>query len=762
MNGYKEKHIEKKNEILQCLNEAKTFFKENQFEHEANVMADNIQKLESGEFSIVVVGEFSAGKSTLLNALMGEKILPSFTDETTATVNYLRHKEHSSDGESGEVVYKDGSSEKIYSADLKTVSKYVCTESDVEVAKNVDHLDLYLDSKFLEGNVTLVDTPGLNGIAEGHKEITMEQIERSSAGIFMFNANKPGSRSDFEFLTELRKNVDGSSIILLLNMIDTIKKSEGETVETVIEKLKENYRKVYPDVKTMPEIWPVAAYPALIARSKKNNFDYNGKAGNFSDEEKKKFEELSRMKAFENRLWKFLTQGEKAKQELLAPVGQLSAQLTSLKKDLNVQLDILNGSVDKDAIEEQKLELNKGLDSLQEKLDSLTKGMKKEISDAEADFLHEVRAEMERFSNNYSARIMDFENIEELDPIHVEKRIKEKFKKIVTDAYENYCERIRDIMATSDANLTEELNCTLSDDMNIKISSELEIKSVKIGLEDFEKNCVMYKEQIKEQEQIINAEEDNLLKVMAAKRRKDNLKQQLEQKQEAMQEFERNFQEYMPKGTKKQGEPRVLKVGLFKKQLYYPEVLDTSDRDQYLAEQSKIRQRREAEILNLEKKLNEIPDSEVEARQKALARKEEKRNELKAELDAYQEKFAQDIKEKCKIALAMAKRKILDYLNDVKEDYLKDVKKDFASRRKIQLDIMEQLIGQSVISKIEIKKKEIEILENKLKDAVDQRDSSVRKLNEQLEGVNSLMKKALNLESDIESIRVDKIKEQDI
>ena len=62
---------------------------------------------------------------------MGEKILPSFTDETTATVNYLRHKEHASKEESGEVVYNDGTSEKIYSADLKTVSKYVCTKSDV-------------------------------------------------------------------------------------------------------------------------------------------------------------------------------------------------------------------------------------------------------------------------------------------------------------------------------------------------------------------------------------------------------------------------------------------------------------------------------------------------------------------------------------------------------------------------------------------------------------------------------------------------------
>ncbi len=762
MSEYKEKHLEKKKEILECLNEAEVFFKENEFDHAAEVIGDNIKKLESGEFSIAVVGEFSAGKSTLLNALMGEKILPSFTDETTATVNYLRHKEHASEGESGKVVYNDGTSEKIYSADLATVSKYVCTKSDVDVAKDVDHLDLYLDSKFLEGNVTLVDTPGLNGIAEGHKEKTMEQIERSSAGIFMFNANKPGSRSDFEFLTELRKNVDGSSIILLLNMIDTIKKSEGDTVDTVIQKLKENYRKVYPDVNTIPEIWPVAAYPALIARSKMNNFDYNGKNGNFSDEEKQKFEELSQMKAFEDRLWKFLTQGEKAKQELLTPVSQLIAQLISLKKNLDVQLEVLNGSVDQDSIEEQKLELDKGLASLQEKLDALKKGMKKEVSEAEADFLHEVRAEIERFSNNYSNTIMDFEDIEEIDSTYVEKHIRGKFKNIVTDAYESYCGRIRDIMANNVADITEELNRTLSDDMNIKISGELEVKSIKTSLEDFDKTCSEFKKQIEEQEQIINDAEDDLIKAMAANQKKDTLEKQLASKREAMQAFEENSQMYMPKGVFKQGEPYVLKLGWFKKQVIYPEVIDYSDRDQYIAEQAKIRQRYEAEILRLEGELSGIPDSEVESRRKAFERKEKKRNELRAELNAYQERFAADIKIKCKTALEVAKKTILRYLDESKEDYLKEVKKDFANRRAIQLATMEQLIGQSVINKIEMKKKEIELLENKLKDAVEERDSSVQRLNNQLEGVSAIMKKALDLESDIDSIRVDVIKEQAI
>lgn len=164
----------------------------------------------------------------------------------------------------------------------------------------------------------------------------------------------------------------------------------------------------------------------------------------------------------------------------------------------------------------------------------------------------------------------------------------------------------------------------------------------------------------------------------------------------------------------------------------------------------------------MEAEIRKISESDVDLLQKAFKRKEKKRSELRAELNAYQEKFAADIKVKCEAALKIAKKNILRYMDDSKEEFVKDVKREFANRRAIQLTTMEQLIGQSVINKIEIKKKEIEILENKMKDAINERDSSVEKLCVQLEGVNGLMKKALDLASDINSIRVDMIKEQTI
>ena len=84
-------YAERKNQVLDILLTAKNYYAEEEKTDKAEVFENLYNDLFNGEFSIVVVGEFSAGKSTLLNALMGERILPSFSNETTATVNFLRH-----------------------------------------------------------------------------------------------------------------------------------------------------------------------------------------------------------------------------------------------------------------------------------------------------------------------------------------------------------------------------------------------------------------------------------------------------------------------------------------------------------------------------------------------------------------------------------------------------------------------------------------------------------------------------------------------
>ncbi len=87
---YKAQYDERKANVLNLLKKTIVFYTRLNDEEKKSSLTDLYNAVENGKFSIVVVGQFSAGKSTFLNALMGEKYLPSFTTETTATINFLR------------------------------------------------------------------------------------------------------------------------------------------------------------------------------------------------------------------------------------------------------------------------------------------------------------------------------------------------------------------------------------------------------------------------------------------------------------------------------------------------------------------------------------------------------------------------------------------------------------------------------------------------------------------------------------------------
>lgn len=284
MNKHLAQYEEKKVETNLLLNDILKFYNSNGYVAEATIIGDFIEMLNKEEFSIVIVGEFSVGKSTFLNALMGEKILPSYSDETTATVTFLRHVNKADNKQKGTVYYADGSNEDIDSIETDVISRYVSTRSDIPVAATVNHLDLFLNSSFLDGNITLVDTPGLNGTADGHREITEAQIMKSNVCLFMFSADRPGGKSEFEFLSQIKTKAN--KIIFVLNKIDQIKNNENESYEKVAENMLKNFGKIFPDASDIPEFWCVSSYQALAARST-TPVSYRGRSSSsFSEQDK--------------------------------------------------------------------------------------------------------------------------------------------------------------------------------------------------------------------------------------------------------------------------------------------------------------------------------------------------------------------------------------------------------------------------------------------------------------------------------------------
>ncbi|MFK0572889.1 dynamin family protein [Endozoicomonas sp.] len=393
---YKTQYDERKNSVLTLLNQAREFYQStDKIENEQAFEALHTQ-VENGEFTIVVVGEFSAGKSTFLNALMGDKYLPSFSGETTATVNFLAHKDKAPEGNGLRVVYNDGSTKSFAEASFENVEKFSTTKGEEDVAQNISHVDLFLESDFLKNDVILVDSPGLNGVREGHRKITEDQIKKSHACIFLFNAQQPGKNSDFDFLEQLKSEV--STVLLVLNKIDTINQEE-ESIDSVMGVLGNSYQTKFPEVTTMPEIWPLAAFNAMVARS-----DKTLGAKDYTADEKKVLLQNSQFEAFEQRLWRFLTQGEKARTELLEPVNRVVSLLNRSFKDNELLIIELQDSKNKAEVHEQITALEAQLEKLNVTVQDKKRTIKKKVRQCRSSAENTLSGNLENVRENFLAK----------------------------------------------------------------------------------------------------------------------------------------------------------------------------------------------------------------------------------------------------------------------------------------------------------------------------------------------------------------------
>jgi small GTP-binding protein len=143
-------------------------------------------------FLLVVAGEFNAGKSAFVNALVGEQVLAEGVTPTTAVVTLLRH------GDAPSTYQRpDGLEERVHPA------------------------------AFLR-DVAIVDTPGTNAVLRHHEQLTSDFIPRSDLVLFVTSADRPFTESERQFLTRIRDW--GKKVVLVLNKVDLLR-TEDEVRE---------------------------------------------------------------------------------------------------------------------------------------------------------------------------------------------------------------------------------------------------------------------------------------------------------------------------------------------------------------------------------------------------------------------------------------------------------------------------------------------------------------------------------------------------
>jgi small GTP-binding protein len=174
-------------------------------------------------FLLVIVGEFNAGKSAFINALLGQAILKEGVTPTTTRVNVLRHG------------------------------------TDEARLIESEHLHVLTAPLALLENLSIVDTPGTNAIIREHEMITNQFVPRADLVLFVTSADRPFSESERAFLERIRDW--GKKVVVVLNKVDLLQ-SEADLSE-VKTFINENSNKL---LGITPEIFPVSARQALQAK----------------------------------------------------------------------------------------------------------------------------------------------------------------------------------------------------------------------------------------------------------------------------------------------------------------------------------------------------------------------------------------------------------------------------------------------------------------------------------------------------------------
>ena len=178
--------------------------------------------LKTKRYTIAVMGEFKRGKSSLINALLGSKILPADATPTTATINRITF----APSPKVVVTYKDGDAEDV---DINALGDYVTklTDEGELRAMRIREATIYFPTQICQNHVDIIDTPGLNDEARMTR-ITIEMVENVDAVIVPIHARAPFSATEKNFVCQMLESDNIHNIVFVITFIDQLDEDDYE------------------------------------------------------------------------------------------------------------------------------------------------------------------------------------------------------------------------------------------------------------------------------------------------------------------------------------------------------------------------------------------------------------------------------------------------------------------------------------------------------------------------------------------------------
>ncbi len=198
-----------------------------EFDHYHCKLNELNNRFAEGRFHLAVLGQFKRGKSTLLNALLGEPILPMGVIPLTAAPTFIQYAETPKitvqyhGGHVPDEFSKASTEER--NAYLK---KFVTEEGNPQNRLDVAEVQVNLPAPILKNGVVLIDTPGIGSTYRHNTLATLNFLQQCDAAMFLISVDPPITEVELEFLRQVREKVP--RLFFVMNKIDYLDEKELE------------------------------------------------------------------------------------------------------------------------------------------------------------------------------------------------------------------------------------------------------------------------------------------------------------------------------------------------------------------------------------------------------------------------------------------------------------------------------------------------------------------------------------------------------
>lgn len=347
----------------------------------------------SDEVKLVVIGEFSRGKSTLINALLDIRLLIAAQESTTAINTFVRQlpqhmteqfiRIHRQDGYEDINWHKDDALEK-WGTELNATNK--------NEREKVDYIEVFAaNNSLLEQGLVLIDTPGLQSINKHHEAITKRAINEAHIAVWVQSTSQlGGNATEWKFLSHtVQRNFN--KFLTVINMWDSVidpqddrdkklppEQREQQKYQTV----KDNFKKNLPDV---------APEKILQMTQDHNLIGVSALWGLSNDPEKK---QKSNIPQLQNRIAEMLSSGEALEEIYKKPLKTLTDIQGSLIDSIEEELMLL--SSDQSLLERQREseKLDQDIKNLELELTTTNRTAKGEHDRAASTLINELEQEL--------------------------------------------------------------------------------------------------------------------------------------------------------------------------------------------------------------------------------------------------------------------------------------------------------------------------------------------------------------------------------